>query len=58
MVSVVKMTIVLEYILQKSSVLLCTVLNWVEKFPEGRLRAADDGRPGAEVAETTVLTQW
>jgi hypothetical protein len=26
----------------------------VEKFSQGRLKIADDARPGAEVAETTV----
>jgi hypothetical protein len=30
------------------------VHNWVEKFSQGRSKAADDARPGAEVAETTV----
>jgi transposase len=30
------------------------VHNWVEKFSEGRLKVADDARPGAEVAEATV----
>jgi hypothetical protein len=30
------------------------VHNRIEKFPEGRLKVADDARPGAEVAETTV----
>jgi hypothetical protein len=30
------------------------VHNWVEKFSQGRLKVADDARPGAEVAETTV----
>jgi hypothetical protein len=30
------------------------VHNWVEKFFEGLSKVADDGRPGAEVAETTV----
>jgi hypothetical protein len=30
------------------------VHNWVEKFPEGRSKVADDARPVAEVAETTV----
>jgi hypothetical protein len=28
--------------------------NWVEKFSRERLKFADDARPGAEVAETTV----
>jgi hypothetical protein len=28
--------------------------NWVEKFSQGHSKVADDGRPGAEVAETTV----
>jgi hypothetical protein len=27
---------------------------WVEKFCEGHSKAADDARPGAEVAEITV----
>jgi hypothetical protein len=31
-----------------------TVHNWVEKFSQGRSKAADDARPGAEVAQTTV----
>jgi hypothetical protein len=31
-----------------------SVLNWVEKFFEGCSKIADDARPGAEVAETTV----
>jgi hypothetical protein len=30
------------------------VVNWVEKFSQGRSKVADDARPGAEVAETTV----
>jgi hypothetical protein len=30
------------------------VHNWVEKYSEGRSKVADDARPGAEVAETTV----
>jgi hypothetical protein len=30
------------------------VHNWVEKFSQGRSKVADDARPGAEVAETTV----
>jgi hypothetical protein len=30
------------------------VHNWVEKFSEGRSRVADDARPGAKLAETTV----
>jgi hypothetical protein len=30
------------------------VHNWVAKFSEGRLEVADDVRPGAGVAETTV----
>jgi hypothetical protein len=30
------------------------VHNWVEKFSQGLSKAADDGRPGMEVAETTV----
>jgi hypothetical protein len=29
------------------------VHNWVEKFSQGCSKVADDGRPGAEVAETT-----
>jgi hypothetical protein len=28
--------------------------NWVEKFSQGRSKDADDARPVAEVAETTV----
>jgi hypothetical protein len=28
--------------------------NWVEKFSQGRSKIADDARPVAEVAETTV----
>jgi hypothetical protein len=28
--------------------------NWVEKFSEGPTKIADDARPVAEVAETTV----
>jgi hypothetical protein len=28
--------------------------NWVEKFSQGRSKVADDARPSAEVAETTV----
>jgi hypothetical protein len=28
--------------------------SWVEKFSQGRSKVADDARPGAEVAETTV----
>jgi hypothetical protein len=31
-----------------------TVHNWVEKFSQGRSNVADDGRPFAEVAETTA----
>jgi hypothetical protein len=31
-----------------------TVHNWVEKFSQGRSKVADDARPGAEMAETTV----
>jgi hypothetical protein len=31
------------------------VHNWVEKFSEGRSKVADDARPGAAVAETTVI---
>jgi hypothetical protein len=31
-----------------------SVHNWVEKFSIGRSKVADDARPGAEVAETTV----
>jgi hypothetical protein len=42
------------------------VHNWVEKFSQGCSEVADDTRPGAEVAETTVqetsmlqvLTHW
>jgi hypothetical protein len=30
------------------------VRNWVDKFSEGRLKAADDARPSVEVAEATV----
>jgi hypothetical protein len=30
------------------------VHNWVEKFSQGRLKVADDGRPSAEVTETKV----
>jgi hypothetical protein len=30
------------------------VHSWVEKFSQGRSKFADDARPGAEVAETTV----
>jgi hypothetical protein len=30
------------------------VRNWVEKFSQGRSKATDDARPGAELAETTV----
>jgi hypothetical protein len=30
------------------------VHNWVKKFSQGRLKVADDGRPGVEVAETKV----
>jgi hypothetical protein len=30
------------------------VHNWAEKFSKGRKKVADDARPGAEVAETTV----
>jgi hypothetical protein len=30
------------------------VQNWVEKFSQGRSKDADNARPGAEVAETTV----
>jgi hypothetical protein len=29
------------------------IQHWVEKFSQGRLKVADDDRPGAEVAETT-----
>jgi hypothetical protein len=32
------------------------VHNWVEKFSQGRSKVADDARPGAEMAETTVKT--
>jgi hypothetical protein len=28
--------------------------NWVKAFSQGRSKVADDARPGAEVAETTV----
>jgi hypothetical protein len=31
-----------------------SVHSWVEKFSQGRSKVADDARPGAEVAETTV----
>jgi hypothetical protein len=34
------------------------VHNWVEKFSQALLKVADDARPGAEVAETTVSTRW
>jgi hypothetical protein len=30
--------------------------NWVEKFPEGRSKVANDARPGAKVTETTAKT--
>jgi hypothetical protein len=30
------------------------VHNWVEKFSQKRSKVADEARPGAEVAETTV----
>jgi hypothetical protein len=30
------------------------VHNWVKKFSQGRSKFADDARPGAEVAETTM----
>jgi hypothetical protein len=30
------------------------VRKWVEKFSQGRSKVADDARPSAEVAETTV----
>jgi hypothetical protein len=30
------------------------VHNWIEKFSQRHSKIADDGRPGAEVAETTV----
>jgi hypothetical protein len=30
------------------------VHNWIEKFSQGRSKVADDARPDAEVAETTV----
>jgi hypothetical protein len=30
--------------------------NWVEKFSQGRSKVADDGPPGAEVAETSQKT--
>jgi hypothetical protein len=37
------------------SFLSCKAIhNWVKKFSEGRSKVADDARPGAEVAETTV----
>jgi hypothetical protein len=32
------------------------VHNWVEKFPQGRSRVTDDGRSGAELAETTSVS--
>jgi hypothetical protein len=32
------------------------VHNWIEKFSQGRSKATDNGRPCAEVAETTVKT--
>jgi hypothetical protein len=31
-----------------------TIDNWVEKFSQRRWKVADDTRPGAKVAETTV----
>jgi hypothetical protein len=31
-----------------------SVQNWVEKFSQGHSKVADDARPGAEVAKTTV----
>jgi hypothetical protein len=35
--------------------LSCKVTHsWVKKFSQGRSKVADDARPGAEVAETTV----
>jgi hypothetical protein len=30
------------------------VHNWVDKFSQGRLKVADDARPGEEMAETAV----
>jgi hypothetical protein len=30
------------------------VHNWVKKLSQGCLKVADDARPGAEVAETTI----
>jgi hypothetical protein len=33
---------------------LKAVHNWAEKFSQGRSKVADDARPGAEMAETTV----
>jgi hypothetical protein len=33
-----------------------TVHNWVAKFSQSRSKVADDARPGAEMAETTVKT--
>jgi hypothetical protein len=33
---------------------LKAVFNWVEKFSRGRSKIADDARPGAEMAKTTV----
>jgi hypothetical protein len=30
------------------------VHNWAEKFSQGHWEVADDARPGAEVAETTI----
>jgi hypothetical protein len=30
------------------------VHNWIEKYSQGRSKVADDARPVAEVAETTV----
>jgi hypothetical protein len=32
------------------------VHSWVEKLSQGRSKVTDDARPGAEVAETTVMT--
>jgi hypothetical protein len=32
------------------------VHNWVEKFPQGRSKVANDARPSAELAEITVKT--
>jgi hypothetical protein len=35
---------------------LKAVHNWAEKFSQGRSKVADEPRPSAEVAETTVKT--